>query len=326
MADFLPSPEEPDLSNPGIDVTGGSSGLAEEKEVPYTLRKDEDYYMEDTFMVFQVGNRLFRIPTYLLAKESQLFGGMFSLPQNNESLEGYNDENPIVLPEEFSSDDFSNLLHAFYPQEVSLSLSLTTPKWISILNLSMKWNFTKLRAFAVSELERMQELTPLQKVRLGRDNKVSSWFIEGLTAYVNAPSPMTDDEAMDLDFEDHITTAYRVYRIQERQLLGGFNKPSVKQEIEEDFKEEIASLRADEDALRQAEPDILFPQTPVTGPLWGVADTWSLPPSLPTFGEATLPDDELAFGEAISPDQPDISYSAKKKKKKKQMGSSIFQI
>ena len=114
----------------GVDAVSSSS---QGQPTLQPLRRHQNHYMEDTFMIFQVRvcfsaafmlfpmslfqveNVLFRVPTYLLSKESELFAGMFKLPQPGENTEGSNDSNPIVLPSELSSEDFGNLLEALYP-------------------------------------------------------------------------------------------------------------------------------------------------------------------------------------------------------------------
>jgi len=116
-----------------IDGVNAASSSSQGQPTLQPLRRHQNHYMEDTFMIFQVRvcfsaasmlyakslfqveNVLFRVPTYLLSKESELFAGMFKLPQPGENTEGSSDSNPVVLPSELSSEDFGNLLEALYP-------------------------------------------------------------------------------------------------------------------------------------------------------------------------------------------------------------------
>ena len=126
------------------------------------------------------------------------------------------------------------------------------------MKLSTKWYFVKLRAYAIVELERMNELSSIQKVQLGRSNKVSRWVIDGLQAYVEAKFPMTDQEAAELDL-DYPTTAYRLFRIREKKLSPmKYNQPTVSIvcEIEGAFKEHLAGIRSDEEGFRGTDNEI----------------------------------------------------------------------
>lgn len=50
-------------------------------------------------------------------KESEVFRGMFSLPQLEEcNVEGTSEENPIVLPDQIGAEAFKQLLRVLYPK------------------------------------------------------------------------------------------------------------------------------------------------------------------------------------------------------------------
>jgi len=249
----------------------GNSIMAEESLASYAtsaskgkgadiVQRDDEYYMESNFVIFQVEKKLFRIPTYLFAKESQVFGGLFMLPPpDGDNVEGSTPINPIILPDEFRSKDFKNLMKALYPTSVSLRLSLLKAEWISILKLSTKWYFLNLRAMAISELERMQELTSIEKITLGRENKISSWVTTGFLDLVQRGDTITDDEAMAVDF-DYITTAYKLFRVRERRIRRMTG--SVSQEIEENFKDELDVTRAEEKGFESPDQEIAFEPIP----------------------------------------------------------------
>jgi len=97
-----------------------------------SYQMDEDYYIESTFMIFQVDNILmtiigcdqrssyqvenclFRVPTYIFV-EAPVFAGMFKLPQSGINTEGSSSDNPIMFPSNILSVDFENLLEALFP-------------------------------------------------------------------------------------------------------------------------------------------------------------------------------------------------------------------
>jgi len=101
----------------------------------------------------------------------------------------------------------------------------------------------------------MKELTSIQKVQLGRAHKVSSWVIAGLADCVRASTPMTDEEAVDLDL-DYITTAYRVFRIREQIKLGA--PVNVSNEVTVAFKDELDAITFEEEALKEPGIEISF--------------------------------------------------------------------
>ena len=115
----------------------GSSRVTEKaKEEP--IEDDDLYCLQSTFVYFQVCRFLllmnnhntdkfvsskverciFHIPTYRFVNESLFFKGMFNLPQPNvgdSNVEGSSRENPILLPDNISRNDFRNFLMALYP-------------------------------------------------------------------------------------------------------------------------------------------------------------------------------------------------------------------
>jgi len=247
--------------------------------------------MESNFVIFQVEKKLFRIPTYLLANESQVFEGLFTLPPpDGDNVEGSTPSNPIILPDEFRCEDFKNLMKALYPRSFSLRLFLSTSEWISVLKLSTKWYFLDLRAMAISELERMQELPSIEKITLGRKNRIYSWVIEGFYELVQRDGTITDEEAKDVDY-DYPMTAYKLFRAREQRLkqtrfgtpanleteeifkhevdisykllrareqwIQQFGRP-VNLKIEEIFKHEPDSIRADEEGFKSPDKEIAF--------------------------------------------------------------------
>jgi hypothetical protein len=65
-------------------------------------------------LLYQVEDRLFKIPRYALQRESVVFRDMFSLPTSPHQVEGLTDEMPIRL-EGASAIDFERLLELLYP-------------------------------------------------------------------------------------------------------------------------------------------------------------------------------------------------------------------
>jgi len=188
-----------------------------------------------------------------------------------------------------------------------------------VLKLSNTWFIARLRALAIFELNRLNEISSIQKVQLGRDQKVSKWVVEGFKELISASSPITIEDAIDLDIGS-IATTYRLCRIRERRLLRTVS--SVSREIEDAFREELHEIRTHEEAFREAVPNIPFqvpdPFEPPSlqedpAPAVGYEDDY-------TFSEERAPKPN-ATDEWISPsvyfDEPAPAPSSASKKKKK---------
>ncbi|KAF8954192.1 hypothetical protein BDZ97DRAFT_512702 [Flammula alnicola] len=260
---------------------------------------DPDFYFESIFVVFQVENCLFRVPTHLFVKESQVFAGMFRLPQpDGPNVEGSSSANPIIMPSDIRREDFRNLMKALYPLSVSRELSLSKAQWVSILKLSTMWYFLNLRKMAIFELERSSELTSMDKIILGRKFSVSSWVVAGFSGIIRRTKTITDDEAIDMDF---ITTV-NLFRIRELRLVNALAVASVVPKIEEAFIDELGLIRAEEDGFK-------FPDTDIAPPL-----------SVPVDLKVDESKEVLGWKPEMDKEDEDAapaSYSTTKKTKKK---------
>jgi hypothetical protein len=99
------------------------------------LQKDDDYFLKDDFVVFQVCKRtsfilndlylirqaehiLFRVPTHRFINESKIFAELFSVPHSNAEgadSEGSSECNPIRL-QGVRSKDFKSFVKLLYPK------------------------------------------------------------------------------------------------------------------------------------------------------------------------------------------------------------------
>ncbi|PPQ88956.1 hypothetical protein CVT25_005055 [Psilocybe cyanescens] len=309
-------PAEPFGSSANIPANGfkpGVPGSSKGKDSDI-IERDASYYMESSFMVFQVQKCLFRIPSYLFSNESHVFGGMFHLPQSTSEgthdTEGSSPTNPIILPDEYMKEDFRSLMKALYPLSFSLNLKLSTSEWTSVLKLSTQWYFINLREVAISEIERLNELNLVEKILLGRKYRISSWMVEGFCGLVNNTESISDDEAIDID-SDYITTAYKLYRMREYRITE--RSPFIAENhIEDIFGPELQSVRADEKGYKAPQEEIEFKRPP--SPEWGF-----MPPSSPEWGFMPPPPKlvfmpEVSFqGEIIGVRESSIKKNKKKK-------------
>ncbi|KAF9478139.1 hypothetical protein BDN70DRAFT_860714 [Pholiota conissans] len=224
-----------------------SQSISADAEVATNL-KDDEYWLKGDMMVFKAGNILFRVPTYLLSKNSEFFAAMFELPQgqNNRGSneEGKSEENPIILPETITTEDFRNFLRAIYPQTIHktiISGLVDKSELLSILKLSTMWEFLDYRAEAIKQLRTMQHLfTPIEKIDIGRTYKISAFLKEGYSTIVTRQEQINDGEAICIG----IFEALALFRIREtfrsqRRDLDGL--------ISGCFETELKDIKAEEE-------------------------------------------------------------------------------
>ncbi|KAH9485722.1 hypothetical protein JR316_0002636 [Psilocybe cubensis] len=244
-------------------VPGEANSSSSKGKTPEVIERDSTYFIESLFMVFQVQNCLFRVPTYLLSAESQVFSGMFHLPQagdldNPDNVEGLSVTKPIILPNEYLKEDFRSLLKALYPLSFNITVDLSKSEWISVLKLSTMWYFIKLRNAAISELAHSGVLDSIEMVTLGRKYRISSWITGGFVRLIERYDSITDDEAIDID-STYVTTAYKLYRMREDRIKNRWNVS----DVEVVFGPELQAIRQDEEGYKTPELEIEFrPETP----------------------------------------------------------------
>ncbi|KAF9478134.1 hypothetical protein BDN70DRAFT_860709 [Pholiota conissans] len=219
---------------------------------PSAPKKNREYWLEGDFVVFQVEDELFRVPSYKFSRNSEIFAGMFNLPQGYEQdheREGGSEMRPIILPGVHAMH-FHNFLKALYPEGSTRDMSgLSAHELNSVLRLSTMWYFLDLRAEAIVRLNCM--LTPASKVALGRAYQVSAFFTNGLESLLKRDAPLTDEEAETIQ----PMTAVSLYRLRETYKqksyqFGGYITPTIEREISDmiaqAFGEELESIRREE--------------------------------------------------------------------------------
>ncbi|KAJ3510552.1 hypothetical protein NLJ89_g4609 [Agrocybe chaxingu] len=244
------------VNSPGAEVPsakgidGEFSQILAEHDGPIVetpVVEDEEYFLQSSFVFFQVENSLFRVPSYRFTRDSENFAEMFKLPQaDRANVEGASRERPIILPDSISCVDFRNFLKALYPFPVAVTLSLSKAEWLSVLTLSSLWYFLSFRKVAIAELERTGALTPTEKVTWGRDVNISSWVVKGYQELVQRANIVNKNEALGVGYE----TAFSLFRLREQRIADGArcfdHAANAIDPVEEEFKDELQSIRAEE--------------------------------------------------------------------------------
>ncbi|KAL4075294.1 hypothetical protein V8B97DRAFT_2022287 [Scleroderma yunnanense] len=151
-------------------------------------------------------------------QESTIFRDMFSMPQGDQnSVEGLNDDKPIRL-DGVAKTDFEQLLNAlFHRQHGSVpGLPFSVDEWTSVLKLSTKWDFKRLRQAAVDALLASQ-IGPVDRIVLARQYDIRHWLVPALNELAKRQQPLGLDEGARLGLE----TALKLASVRERLMVSG---------------------------------------------------------------------------------------------------------
>ncbi|KAG2098756.1 uncharacterized protein F5147DRAFT_582973 [Suillus discolor] len=163
------------------------------------------YYLKDGNITFHVEGTLFRVHRHFFERESQFFLQEFAkAPQG-----GTTDTNALRL-DEVTAADFTKFLWVWYSPRGSLS----EPKehWLTILELSTRWQFLDMQKLAIDELEKL-DIEPIEKITTYDKHKIDKLLL--LPAYkllCKRTSRITYEEGEQLK----IPTLLRIFEARER--------------------------------------------------------------------------------------------------------------
>ncbi|KAG7091299.1 hypothetical protein E1B28_010345 [Marasmius oreades] len=151
------------------------------------------FFFPDGTVIFLVGSMLYKVHRYFFQRDSSIFDAMFSLPPpEGKRPEGEDENNPIVLVG-VEPQDFDRLLAIFYPCDFVEPELRTIEEWISILNLSTRWDFTSLRELSITRISQVLD-DPSDLIVLGIQYNVTSWLVSAYTEICERKEPLTLEE------------------------------------------------------------------------------------------------------------------------------------
>ncbi|KAF8880233.1 hypothetical protein CPB84DRAFT_1851915 [Gymnopilus junonius] len=216
--------------------------------------KDEDYYLEGHYVEFEVEGYSFRLPSHAFTNESPYFAKFYNLADHGT------DGGEAIKLKDVSRSDFYCLLKVLCPPTISLQLDLSKEEWVSVLKLSTKYKFLRLREMAKKELDRMPLVEPwsMQKVCLGWQLYVPSWVTEGLVELVRRHEIITEEEALQIDLQIP-RAACKLYRIRELEarVKKVSGREAYEERVTESFDDEFRTLRFKESDLNVAKDGLL---------------------------------------------------------------------
>ncbi|KAJ3534856.1 hypothetical protein NMY22_g6738 [Coprinellus aureogranulatus] len=143
--------------------------------------RSSDFYHEN--VVFEIDSTLYRVGFQRYSRS--FFQDLFSLPKvAGQNQEGESDENPIKPPQ-VTKNEFESLLKVIYPLQLTGPPELSKEQWIGVSRLSRQWDMPEVASLAIEKLSAM-EMTPIEKVRLGKAHGVPEWLRDGYASLVAA--------------------------------------------------------------------------------------------------------------------------------------------
>ncbi|KAJ1305383.1 hypothetical protein OPQ81_000398 [Rhizoctonia solani] len=158
------------------------------------IKHHAEFYFDETMVVIQIEDMLFRIHKYLLL-ESETFSDMFKLPRGTGSNlgEGSKAEHPIVL-EGVAISDFEALLQVLYASYFSADQSEPSSELIiPAFRLAKMWNFTDLCAHLAPLAERM--FGEADKIVFAREFQFDQWIVPAHIKLCQRSDPLNSEEA-----------------------------------------------------------------------------------------------------------------------------------
>ncbi|KAF9072193.1 hypothetical protein BDP27DRAFT_1158226, partial [Rhodocollybia butyracea] len=141
----------------------------------------------------QVEDHYFQIPMQFLAAESRTFEEMMEYPMNPDQ-DGSSENCPISLGNGISHDDFRQLLRVICPpnrfnaEPEVLSLS----QWTSVLKLAKKWKMEAVSAHAISAIEALPSIDPVDKVVIARTYDIPAWLAPAFNEILQRAQSFTE--------------------------------------------------------------------------------------------------------------------------------------
>ncbi|KAF5391754.1 hypothetical protein D9757_001731 [Collybiopsis confluens] len=162
-------------------------------EQPVSYVRDNSFYYD--YRVFLVDGFLFRFQINILAAESDHFRAMMDLPVDPSTEEGLVDRNPIRI-DGVSKDDFRQLLRVLSPPQRFMEPvpTLSFSEWTSVLKLADMWCMEKVKSHAISTMDGLPDIDPVDKVVTARQFDIRSWLTPSFNEILRRPQSFSESD------------------------------------------------------------------------------------------------------------------------------------
>ncbi|KAJ3881059.1 hypothetical protein F5051DRAFT_426117 [Lentinula edodes] len=200
---------------------------------PFTMTID--HFWSEVFIYLRARSYegFLRFPINLLAKESLVFRDMMEVPAPLQT-EGLTDENPIHL-DGVSNADFVQLLTILAPPQrfKDPTPKLTFDEWTSVLKLSDMWCMDVVKEHAISTMNSLSGVDPVDKVVVARKYGITSWLTPTINVIIQRSEPWSERDVERLGLSTVLKLAEFRDRLQPRSQYGyGFDWELVTQRRE----------------------------------------------------------------------------------------------
>ncbi|KAG8904597.1 hypothetical protein FRB99_001516 [Tulasnella sp. 403] len=173
----------------------------EDGNVVFLVRTGQTAVLLTKLTITQATDTLFKVHRYFFVRDSAVFKAMFTLPPGpGKTVEGMEDENPIVLPE-VPALDFERFLWVLYPPSFG-EYNATVPEWCSILHLATLWDFDSIRRLAIHQLHSLSptDMPPVERIALAHRFQLdhANWLLGPYVELAVRTTPLSLEEGRKL--------------------------------------------------------------------------------------------------------------------------------
>ncbi|KAL1700238.1 hypothetical protein EV121DRAFT_273211 [Schizophyllum commune] len=193
-------PKNPELNPSAVEAIVSAIDLPkgpDSDENLAALRTFDKGYTHGGDVFIKVGDQLFYLHRYHLCAVSPVFAGLFSLPGEDQSVEGMTMDTPIKL-EGVKASDFESLLYFFYDSAYEWLPGVdpnSIHMWESILHLADKFVMDEVKAVALHALGRRGALGDAHKLALCvRYNINKTWAESSFKQICSRGQSLRDEE------------------------------------------------------------------------------------------------------------------------------------
>ncbi|KAF8504687.1 hypothetical protein F5888DRAFT_1573364, partial [Russula emetica] len=157
------------------------------------------YFFKDGNVTFLVDGTLYCVHRYFFSRDSVYFSTRFDQLgiRDQEAL-------PITISlGNIERKDFEAFLSILYPADFEQH-DLSYEEWKSVLHLSSCWDFASIRRLALNNI---RPPTPHDRLLLARTYSVDHWVNPALSALCERRTPLSLDEARQMNIEDVVLVA-----------------------------------------------------------------------------------------------------------------------
>ncbi|KAG6918346.1 hypothetical protein DXG01_014995 [Tephrocybe rancida] len=160
------------------------------------------YYFDDGVVVFQVQTTLFKVHRYFFTRESEVFAGMFMVPPTADGPEGTTDTRPILLPISSRTRRRGFLSDWLSGTRLLTSESGPLRGWLDLLSITDRYQFSNARAAAISAIDHIGGLNPIERLRLSKKYNISAWRSSAFEALCQRNTAISIAEAHAIGLEN----------------------------------------------------------------------------------------------------------------------------